>query len=62
MAGLPTNTPAQCEEALRHLLSLGCGTVIITLGREGAMFASAGDSVVQYEQGTPKDRTVDTTV
>lgn len=62
MSGLPTDTAALCEEALRHLLTLGCGTVIITLGREGAMFASARDSVVQYERGTPQDHPVDTTV
>ncbi|XP_046665046.1 ribokinase-like isoform X2 [Homalodisca vitripennis] len=61
MTGLPTETKIQCEVALAHLLDLGCASVIITLGKDGAMFASCEHRAVQYEPGTPVASPVDTT-
>lgn len=62
MTGLPTSTRAECEEALRQLLLSGASMVIITLGKDGAIFASREDTEVQYEPGTPVEKPVDTTV
>lgn len=40
LTDLPTDTITQVEQAAEHLLSQGVGTVIVTLGAQGAMLAT----------------------
>jgi len=60
MTGLATSTVSECEVALRKLLSFGCKTVIVTLGEDGALYASQQDDNVSHERGRPEPHPVDT--
>jgi len=46
LTGLPIENQAQAEAAAAALLSLGVGTVILTLGERGALLAQEGEAVV----------------
>lgn len=47
------------ERAAEELLSRGCGSVIITLGGEGALYSTSNGHVhVSAEKVTPVDTTV----
>ncbi|MNE10812.1 Ribokinase [compost metagenome] len=39
MSGLAVNSPETAEAAARHLLGLGAGKIIVTLGERGALLA-----------------------
>ncbi|MCQ8241846.1 ribokinase [Rhizosaccharibacter radicis] len=42
LTGLPTETPADAETAARALLERGMGTVVVTLGADGALLVTPG--------------------
>ena len=58
LTGLPVRSPEEAEIAARALLDRGIGTVVVTLGEEGAVVVS-GERAVHYP-GKPADA-IDTT-
>ncbi|NKF27503.1 MULTISPECIES: ribokinase [unclassified Pseudomonas] len=58
LSGLPVDSLATAEKAAAHLMSLGAGKVIITLGAQGSLFANG----MGYQHfPAPKVKAVDTT-
>jgi ribokinase len=58
LSGLPVDSLQTAENAASHLIALGAGKVIITLGAEGSLFAS-GKGFEHFP--APKVKAVDTT-
>lgn len=58
LSGLPVDSLQTAESAASHLISLGAGKVIITLGAEGSLFAN-GKGFEHFP--APKVKAVDTT-
>lgn len=58
LSGLPVDSLETAEKAAAHLISLGAGKVIITLGAQGSLFANG--TGYQYFPA-PKVKAVDTT-
>ncbi|EJM26589.1 MULTISPECIES: ribokinase [Pseudomonas] len=58
LSGLPVDSLATAEKAAAHLMSLGAGKVIITLGAQGSLFAN-GTGYQHFP--APKVKAVDTT-
>ncbi|WP_236197433.1 ribokinase [Pseudomonas glycinae] len=58
LSGLPVDSLATAEKAAAHLMSLGAGKVIITLGAQGSLFAS-GTGYQHFP--APEVKAVDTT-
>lgn len=52
---------SQIDSAVKDLLLLGCEIVVVTLGAEGAAFASKGSLSVEFVPAR-KTKAVDTTV
>lgn len=61
MTGLPTVTLEECKIATSALLSFGCKCVILTMGKNGALFATKENPVPVHEPGEPLEKPVDTT-
>lgn len=61
MTGIEPLTLDNAQEALNKLFKLGCNTVIITLGAEGAVFASRDEPEMTHVP-VEKVKPVDTTV
>jgi len=62
--GMKTDTKEQCVEAARELIKRGCGKVLVTLGKDGAVLVSGDTSEDVVEQGCWKvdpKKIVDTT-
>jgi ribokinase len=58
LTGLPTVTPEQAEAAARRLIDKGVGTVIVTLGADGALLVGAGPAErIAPVPVTPRDTT-----
>jgi ribokinase len=58
LSGLPVDSLPTAENAASHLIALGAGKVIITLGAEGSLFAN-GQGFEHFP--APKVKAVDTT-
>jgi ribokinase len=58
LTGLPVDSVASAEAAANALLAQGVGKVVVTLGEQGALFASSGRS---EHFPAPKVKAVDTT-
>ncbi len=58
LSGLPVDSRASAERAASHLIGLGAGKVLITLGAQGLLFAS-GTGFEHFP--APKVKAVDTT-
>lgn len=52
----------EAKRAISNFLCLGCNTVIITLGREGAIFASLSDPKPIHVRAPRVEEVLDTTV
>lgn len=61
MTGLRNLSLKNAQEAVNKFFSLGCNTIIITLGSQGAVYASKNDRSIKH---VPADvvTAVDTTV
>lgn len=58
LTGMPATTPEQAETAARHLVAQGVGTVIVTLGADGALLVGAGPvERIPPVPVTPRDTT-----
>ncbi|MFJ2431351.1 ribokinase [Pseudomonas sp. NPDC087804] len=58
LSGLPVDSLESAEKAASHLIAMGAGKVIITLGAQGSLFAN-GQSFEHFP--APKVKAVDTT-
>lgn len=61
MTGLSTGTVEECKAALSTLLNFGCKCVILTMGKNGALFATEDDPLPVHEPGDPIEKPADTT-
>uniref|UniRef100_A0A1B6CD85 Carbohydrate kinase PfkB domain-containing protein n=1 Tax=Clastoptera arizonana TaxID=38151 RepID=A0A1B6CD85_9HEMI len=61
MSGLPTSTVDQCKGALQWFLNVGCNIIIITLGKNGVVFASKDSKTPSHEPAEFVQNPVDTT-
>lgn len=62
MTGLSTVTFEECKAALSTLLDFGCKCVVLTMGKNGALFATKDNPIPIHEIGDPIEKPVDTTV
>lgn len=53
---------SEAKRAIDNILCLGCRTCIITLGKDGAIFASSSDPRPIHVRGPKVEEVVDTTV
>ncbi|XP_058447879.1 ribokinase-like [Malaya genurostris] len=58
---LQVETIMQAKAALLKLQNMGCGTVIITLGEKGAIFATKSEAKIIHVKPCQVERVVDTT-
>ncbi|XP_058822960.1 ribokinase-like [Topomyia yanbarensis] len=61
LTGLQVETVMHAKAALLKLRDMGCGTVIITLGEKGAIFAMKNSTKVKHVKPIHVERVVDTT-
>lgn len=61
MTGLSTVTLEECKKAVSTLLGFGCNCVILTMGKNGALFATKDYPVPIHETGNSVEKPVDTT-
>ncbi|XP_068967607.1 ribokinase [Bombus flavifrons] len=60
MSGVQLQGPSSIQQAVEKFLDKGCNIVIITLGEQGAVYASQSDRVIK-KVGTTRVQPVDTT-
>ena len=61
LTSLPVQSTEETKKAICKLLDMGCEVVIVTLGEQGAMFATKSNQEVIHVPGqkvTPVDTTV----